>query len=174
MRILLLIVFLFGFPIAALSSEGISVNELVVKENVRYGPDDGLPYTGSTVDYYDNGHEKQKMMFRKGVKHGKETSWYDDGQLKSVVIYKVGKPQSYGSQWYKPSTKTNKDPEKFMSCENLASNNPLYKELCGDIPASTSISSCKDLSPASPVFEELCGPWPVSKPTYLRFEKPSP
>ena len=64
---------------------------LVKREDHRFyefGKD--TPFTGKTIDYFDNGILKIETHYKKGSQHGKHSIWYPDGTISVQTIYADG------------------------------------------------------------------------------------
>lgn len=82
------------------------LDQLEVRDELRFAPEQQQPFTGNAVSYYGDGMQKLQVSFNAGRKNGKEVAWYEDGQLRYVVRYLDGEPQSQGSSWYARTSQT--------------------------------------------------------------------
>lgn len=94
-----------------------NLDNLEVRDNLRYAPEQSAPFTGNAVSYFDDGLQKLQVSFKNGLKHGKEVAWYEDGQLRYVVRYLDGQPQSQGSTWYARSSQVKVAASVLRFCD---------------------------------------------------------
>ena len=69
----------------------VPVTELVDRQGLKYRVNSETPFTGSSVDYYDNGQVEFKINYKDGKQDGLLESYYKNGQLESKVSYKDGR-----------------------------------------------------------------------------------
>jgi antitoxin component YwqK of YwqJK toxin-antitoxin module len=66
---------------------------------------DGLPYTGKSVEFYDNGQKKSEGNYKKGKAEGLWTSWHKNGQKNEEGNYKNGIKEGLWIEWHKNGQK---------------------------------------------------------------------
>lgn len=94
-----------------------NLDNLEVRDNLRYVPEQSEPFSGNAVSYFEDGLQKLQVSFKHGLKHGKEIAWYEDGQLRYVVRYLDGQPQSQGSTWYARSSQVKVAASVLRFCD---------------------------------------------------------
>ena len=94
--IILSLVFLSGYSY----SQKIAPRKLVERQGVTYQINSQTPFTGTVVDYHDNGQLKWKWNYRDGKQDGLEESYYDNGQVRSKGTYKDGKKDGFRESYY--------------------------------------------------------------------------
>ncbi len=72
----------------------------IVKQDKQYCHLFSIPYSGSAVEYYNNGQLSLKKSFKDGKLDGKTTEWYPNGQKKLEVNFKDGVLVGNYSSWY--------------------------------------------------------------------------
>ena len=60
------------------------------KQNNLVYTDQGDLFTGTYVEYYDNGNQKVKADFKEGLKDGKVITFFADGTKENLFTYKAG------------------------------------------------------------------------------------
>jgi antitoxin component YwqK of YwqJK toxin-antitoxin module len=65
--------------------------KLVERQGVIYEVNSQTPFTGSSVDYYENGELQSRENYKDGEKDGLWEWFYKNGQLEERINYKDGK-----------------------------------------------------------------------------------
>ena len=65
----------------------INAEQLVVRQGISYEVNSNTPFTGSTVEYYENGQLAEKGNYVDGEKEGRWIEYWKKGQLKSRINY---------------------------------------------------------------------------------------
>ena len=77
---------LLSMPLHA-AEKVMELDQLDVRNELRYAVGQAQPFTGSAVSYFADGMQKLQVSFKNGLKHGKEITWFEDGLLRYVVRY---------------------------------------------------------------------------------------
>ena len=62
------------------------------------------PFTGCSVDYYENGHLKSKENWKDGKRDGLWESYLENGQVETVSNWKDGKEDGLWEYFYQDGT----------------------------------------------------------------------
>lgn len=66
----------------------VKCTDLDKKDGIVY--QDGVPFTGKCLSYYENGNKKYSCQYFQGLKEGREESFYESGAMKSQAEYCEG------------------------------------------------------------------------------------
>ncbi len=101
--------------------------KIVVAYEKLKGRDDlwyfeGKPFTGITVEKYENGQKRGERTYKDGKVHGLYTFWYENGQKKErEYTLRFGKLHGLYTRWYRNGQKnwerTHKDGELISEKE---------------------------------------------------------
>lgn len=83
MRSIILLIF------AAILPFWVSSQELTRMDGKFYK--NGMLYTGTHIEYYDNGHRKSEQSFKNGLYDGKSVFYFENGQVKEERHYQEGR-----------------------------------------------------------------------------------
>ena len=72
-------------------SEGISPDQLVKKDGIYYEVNSNTPFTGSVMEYYENGQLKIRENFKDGKEEGLSEYFHENGELEFRGNVKEGK-----------------------------------------------------------------------------------
>lgn len=86
---ILLFSVLFSLNTAAQSFKAVPFDRLEAKNEVYYFMN--KPFTGRSLDRYDNKKRKQILNWKNGLLHGKRTSYFKSGRIKDVFYFSEGK-----------------------------------------------------------------------------------
>ncbi|GAB4277785.1 MAG: hypothetical protein Kow0068_01050 [Marinilabiliales bacterium] len=86
-------------------SEGIDINQLIIKNNTAYQRDSEHPYTGPCFSYYKSNIKAISGYYKNGIREGVWEWWFPNGQLGKKAYYNNGKPNYTSSFWYKNGNK---------------------------------------------------------------------
>jgi hypothetical protein len=78
----------------------ISEDDLELSEEGRLCLPSGLPFTGTTEDYYEDGQLASRGQFLNGLMHGLQQEWYGTGQIRSEEAMCLGQPHGYRREWH--------------------------------------------------------------------------
>jgi len=96
--------------------EPIDGSTLVRKDFLQYAPDSDKPYSGVTVEYYENGQKYREVTLKDGKGDGFSTQWWESGQKMFEGTYKDGVLDGKSTWWHengqKSYTSTLKDGKK--------------------------------------------------------------
>ena len=70
--------------------EPIDGSTLVRKDFLQYAPGSDKPYSGVTVEYYENGQKYREVTLKDSKDDGLWTKWYENGQKAWERTYKDG------------------------------------------------------------------------------------
>jgi hypothetical protein len=76
-------------------------DQLVERQGITYEVNSTTPFTGSSVNYYDNGQLKQKENYKDGKQDGLLEKYYSNGQLWSRQNFKNGKQDGLLEDYYR-------------------------------------------------------------------------
>ena len=72
---------------------------MVVLKGIGYYLDEKTPFTGTVLDYHENGNKKLEYFYKDGLRYGTETKWYDNGDKCSEVTWVDGKKHGHETVW---------------------------------------------------------------------------
>ena len=81
-------------------SEGISPDQLVKKDSIYYEVNSNTPFTGSVMEYYENGQLKFRENYKNGIVDGPHEWFHKNGQLDERGNYKNGKEDGVWEKYY--------------------------------------------------------------------------
>ena len=67
----------------------VSTDELIFRENIAYVRGETEPFTGTVINYFENGKKESEVPVVNGKRHGTQINYREDGS-KSVEIPYVG------------------------------------------------------------------------------------
>ena len=99
--------------------EGVNLEELEISGDIfnEIAYHKGSPYTGKSINYYENGKKESEYNFKDGKKDGLEVVYFfrsqlsrflkpwSNGQKKEEINYKGGKKNGLETQWYENGQK---------------------------------------------------------------------
>ncbi len=71
-------------------SNEVPLDQLVERNGITYEINSQTPFTGSFVNYHENGQLKVRRNFKDGKRDGLSEDFYENGQLNSKENYKEG------------------------------------------------------------------------------------
>ena len=81
-------------------SNEVPSDKLVERQGVTYETNSTKPFTGTSVEYYENGQVEVRINFKDGEKNGLYESYFENGQLKLKHNHKDGKTEGFIEQFY--------------------------------------------------------------------------
>ena len=63
-------------------------------------------------EYWDNGKLRSETHYKKGLRHGLETTWYESGEKESEYNHKNNNLEGLATSWYKTGVKQNEQQWK--------------------------------------------------------------
>lgn len=87
--------------IATAVCSDVLVDHLLERYGIYYEVDSQKTFTGSAVDYYENGSVKTREVFKDGRRHGYSDSYYENGRLWMRFNYQNGKQHGFAASYYK-------------------------------------------------------------------------
>ena len=81
------------------------------KGGFEYYLDEETPFTGTALDYYENGQKKHELFYKDGLRYGVEREWYDNGDKRSELSWENGKKHGHETVWLKANRK-----QKSLEC----------------------------------------------------------
>ena len=85
--------------------EYFSTDQLLLSEGKFYALGESEPYTGTVVDWHDNGQKQYEAQMVDGVAEGKAVEWYENGQKMTEVTLKDGQPVGTLTGWHSNGAK---------------------------------------------------------------------
>jgi antitoxin component YwqK of YwqJK toxin-antitoxin module len=85
----------------------LTTDKLRYENDIAYGVDSVTPYTGTVIDYYDNGDKKLEEHYKNGKEDGllvfwnNDGTWYSDNTKGLEINYKSGKEDGKKIIWSK-------------------------------------------------------------------------
>ena len=61
---------------------------------------DGKPFSGTCVDYHENGEKRSEQFYKDGKEHGISTGWYENGTKSHEYYFKDGQANGLWRRWY--------------------------------------------------------------------------
>ena len=61
----------------------VSTDELIFRENIAYVRGETEPFTGTVINYFENGKKESEVPYVNGKKHGTRIMYYEDGSKRS-------------------------------------------------------------------------------------------
>ncbi|MBB74421.1 MAG: membrane-binding protein, partial [Planctomycetaceae bacterium] len=86
---------------------GVTVDgsKLVERDGLWYEGDSETPFTGVSVEKYENGQKREQATFKDGKLEGPYIFWHANGQKKGEGTFKDGKREGLQTIWYKNGQK---------------------------------------------------------------------
>lgn len=83
------------------------VSGLEERDGLMFEANDGKPFTGKHVNYWDNGDEqkKEEINYKNGVLDGLFTEWYENGQKSLEANFRNGLLDGVETIWYENGQK---------------------------------------------------------------------
>lgn len=82
----------------------VSHDKLVERNGITYEVNSQEPFSGSSVEYHNDGKTMLKSIhFKDGLKDGVSNEWHENGQMKMELIFKTGQASGTSYSWYKNS-----------------------------------------------------------------------
>ena len=82
-------------PLSGAETEEVSIKTLQKRgeagKQLYYLPNQGTPFTGKAVAYWQDGQKKTVISYKDGQWDGLKSHWYENGQKLSEINYKGGK-----------------------------------------------------------------------------------
>jgi len=72
---------------------------LVAEEGLVYYQ--GIPFTGTSQAFYDNGHLAESIHYLQGIREGSRKKWFPSGQISFQANYEAGKRNGAVFTWWK-------------------------------------------------------------------------
>ena len=95
MRYLLLVfcVMFLSLPFDSFAADTAVPNssQLEVRLNVTYIKGENTPYSGTAIDFFENGRKKMEAVYKDGKREGMVTFWFETGQKKREETWHNGK-----------------------------------------------------------------------------------
>ena len=76
-------------------SKTIDVDKLVERGGLYYEINSDKPFSGETVEYFENGQKSEERTYKNGFEDGLWTNWYENGQKMYETTFKDGKEIDY-------------------------------------------------------------------------------
>lgn len=73
-------------------SKEVPSDQLVERGGLKYEVNSQTPFTGTVVDYHDNGQLEWRTHFKDGKLHGLAEAYDEDGNPTTIDVWKDGKP----------------------------------------------------------------------------------
>jgi len=83
-------VLLCVFLLTACAPSEVPSDKLVERNWIKYEINSQTPFTGASIEYYENGQLSEKGYFKDGKPHGLAEVYHENGQLMGKVNYKDG------------------------------------------------------------------------------------
>ena len=78
----------------------IDKKNFVERDGLMYEASSETPFTGVTVDKYENGQKREEATYKDGKLHGKYARWHKNGQKAQEVTFENGKVLMPYGVWY--------------------------------------------------------------------------
>ena len=94
-----LLIFTLLYLFVGCSKDPINYNNLQNRSGLKFKINDSKPYTGSTIQTFQNGQKALEGYFKEGLENGKWIEWHNNGQKESEGIYLDGKKDGEWIWW---------------------------------------------------------------------------
>jgi hypothetical protein len=74
-------------------SPEVPTNKLVERQGITYQVNSEIPFTGTLVEFYENGQHERKVDYKNGKPHGLSQSFYENGEIDERGHFKNGKKE---------------------------------------------------------------------------------
>ncbi|MDA9372118.1 hypothetical protein N9R09_03360 [Porticoccaceae bacterium] len=76
--------------LSACAPSEVPVDKLVERNGITYEVNSQTPFTGASIEYYENGQLNEKINYKDGMQHGLVENYHEDGELSIKTNYKDG------------------------------------------------------------------------------------
>ena len=128
-------------------SEEISLDQLVEKDGIYYEVNSNTPFTGSVMEYYENGQLKSRENFKDGKEEGLSEYFYENGELEFGGNLKEGKEDGLWEIFYENGQLKSRENYKLSNSKILKST----LDKMNQINFQSSLPHCLDQTPTSQV-----------------------
>jgi antitoxin component YwqK of YwqJK toxin-antitoxin module len=77
----------------------VTSNKVAGRNGFEYYIGEETPFTGTVIDYHENGNKKLERFYQNGLRYGTERTWYDNGDKCSEVPWVDGKRHGHETVW---------------------------------------------------------------------------
>ena len=86
--------------------QAVDASKLFERGGLAHEVKSGTPFTGVSVDKYENGQKRSEATHKDGKLEGLTTVWHENGQKKQELTFKDGKLEGLATKWHKNGKKS--------------------------------------------------------------------